>query len=359
MERKPVSNPDLAALGEFQGTIDRNSNFRQQAFEHNLARNVRVVKLLAYLARMRQDGAPMTGAVDCVAAVTQNFSSSQSMTHMGMPVGPTQAAHFLPGQIRISGRPIWEFAPNRATRDQIEFLFAEVEHLPVTFNQADTAAEAKGEGRGLCSALANACTALIRLSSAILPPAGDRVAHRPHLAHVPHPGSPEGSTFDWSSVGLPHPDSPVGRDFVWSSIGLPHPDSPVGRTFEFNTGLRRAAAERSFGIGSVSSSVQKIPRELVQAGYQLWYREAMAAFANAISRKRAKPGIPPLVGDRFEGYTEESITARSTAPSKLWNRDDSLRILEYYREDQEDRNWNWVMVSCQEALREVELNCKD
>ena len=274
MDRKPVSDPKLAALGEFQGTIDRNSNFRQQAIDHNLGRNVRVAKLLGYLALLRQRGASLTGSIECVAAVRQNFSSSKSMTHMGLPTGPTQAAHFLPGQIRIGGRDVWQFTTNPATRGQIEFLFAEVEHLPANFNQADTTAEAKGSNNGLCSALVHACTTVIR--------------------------RPEGQQM----------------------------------------------------------SAGKLPLNLVGAAYEDWHRHAITALNNAVANKSSKPGIPPLVGDPFEGYTPESISARSTASTTLWNREESLRVLQYYLEDQQQRTWPWVVGSCQWALQEVESNFK-
>ncbi len=56
MERKPVSDAKLADLGEFQGIIDRNSNFGQQAVNHNLGRNIRVIKLLGYLGLLRRSG---------------------------------------------------------------------------------------------------------------------------------------------------------------------------------------------------------------------------------------------------------------------------------------------------------------
>src|SRR5262249_32198519 len=108
MNRKRVSDPDRATLGEFQGTIDRNSDFRGQAFNHNLGRNVRVIKVLIYLARMVRDGCLLRGAVDCVAAERQNFSSSRTRTQMGLPAAPSQAAHFLPGQLRIGGQNVWE-----------------------------------------------------------------------------------------------------------------------------------------------------------------------------------------------------------------------------------------------------------
>jgi hypothetical protein len=39
---------------------------------------------------------------------------------------------------------------------------------------------------------------------------------------------------DWrkrrrSAFGLPHPNSPAGRIFDWSSSGIPHPNSPAGQ----------------------------------------------------------------------------------------------------------------------------------
>jgi hypothetical protein len=101
---------------------------------------------------------------------------------------------------RRRGRPIWFTPKDAKTRGQIEFLFAEVEHLPIVFNQADTAAEANGQTGGLCSAL-----------------------------------------------------------------------------------------------------------------------------------------VPPLVGDRFEGYTAESISSRSTASSSLWNRSITANVLAFSLGDQEQR----------------------
>ncbi len=196
------------------------------------------------------------------------------MTHLGMPTGPNQAAHFLPGQIRVGTKEIWQFAKNPVTRGHIEFLFAEVEHLPIPFNQADTAAEAKGQAGGLCSALARACTTLIR-------------------------GNATGQV-------------------------------PPG----------------------------KISSHLLQAAYEDWSRGAISALNDAIAAKTAKPGIPPLEGDPFEGYTLESISARSTASATQWNRDDALRILQYYLEDQRQRTSQWLTARCQGALREVETNFK-
>src|SRR5262249_19042002 len=155
--------------------------------------------------------------------------------------------------ILIGGVEVWQLAPNPATRNQIEFLFAEVDHLPIAFNQADTAAEDKGRSGGLCDALVRACRTL--------------------LGCTPAAGVPQG----------------------------------------------------------------KIPLQCIQAAYEVWNQHAAAALRNAILNKEDKSGIPPLVGDRFAGYTAESIAARSTAAPKLWNRDESLGILRYYLEDQQQR----------------------
>ena len=65
--------------------------------------------------------------------------------------------------------------------------------------------------------------------------------------NVPHPDSPSGRHFDWSSVGLPHPNSPAGRHFDWSSVGLPHPDSPVGRA-DFRHQLNTANLGRKIRV---------------------------------------------------------------------------------------------------------------
>jgi hypothetical protein len=346
MARQRASDAELAALGKFQGTIDRNSNFRQQAFDHNLGRNVRVVKLLAYLAKARQSGSPLVGTVTCVAAIRQNFSSSKEMTHMGLPMGPTEAAHFLPGQVKIGGEDIWKLATDSVARAQMEFLFAEVEHLPAPFNQADTAAEAKGLEGGLCAALAQACTTVIPRSNAHRQPAAERVAQPPHLARVPHPRSRAGMSFNWSSIGLVHPDSPAAMTSYGSAVGLPHPDSPLGQHVDFHAELRKRFENQAANAG-------KSHLQLVKVAFDTWQRGAVAGLQNALDSKEEKPGIPPLVGDRFTGYTEESIHARSTASQTLWNRDEALRILGYYLEDQREWSWNRVVDSCAGALRDI------
>jgi hypothetical protein len=60
-------------------------------------------------------------------------------------------------------------------------------------------------------------------------------SHLRSRLHVPHPDSPSGRTFNWSSIGLPHPDSPAGRSFDWASRGLLHPRSPAGKSVPWQT----------------------------------------------------------------------------------------------------------------------------
>jgi hypothetical protein len=48
------------------------------------------------------------------------------------------------------------------------------------------------------------------------------------LACAPHPNSPAGRFFDWTSVNVPHPGSPAGRYFDWSFCSDAHPFSPAG-----------------------------------------------------------------------------------------------------------------------------------
>lgn len=277
MARQSVSDAELARLGRFQGTIERNANIRQQAFDHNLGRNVRVVKLLAYLGLLRHAGKPLSGTIRCIAAIRQNFSSSQSGTNMGLPTGPRQAAHFMPGQITINGRPMWNYTNDPATRGRIEFLFADVEHLPAVFNQADTVAEAKGQEGGLCSALAGACQKMV---------------------HEPEPG----------------------------------------------------------GVNTITPS--RVPMGLLEKAYEDWHKHAISGLQNALAVKESGETLPPLVGDRFQGYTPESIQARSASKPSVWNREFSADVLKYYLEDQKTRNWSWVRSGCQSALRELEFGFK-
>lgn len=312
MERKQVSSPELAALGKFQGTIERISNFRDQALNHNLGRNARVVKVLTYLAKIIEDGCRLGGEVDCVAAERQNFSSPKTLTNMGFQAAPSQAAHFLPGQIQIFGQNVWELASDYSTRTGLEFLFAEVEHLPVAFNQADSAAERKGEKCGLAAAFAAACAVLIKQSDS---------------QWIGEPRRVPGKLG-----AVPHPHSPAGRMFNWASMGVPHPHSPSALRSDFGDRLLKKSGRH--GNLSVMG--------LVVRGFEVWHSGAEDALKLAATAKRDKPGLPSLEGNPFDGYTPESISRRSTADNRLWNQDDVVRILQYYLEDQQQRTAAWA-----------------
>jgi hypothetical protein len=160
---------------------------------------------------------------------------------------------------------------------RIEFLFAEVEYLPAVFNQADAAAEAKGQAGGLCAALTVAC---------------QKMAHDPAV------------------------------------------------------GGAKAIAPAGVRMG------------LLEKAYEDWHKHAIAGLQNALAIKQGGESLPPLVGDPFEGYTPESIEARSEAEPSVWNREFSADVLKYYLEDQKQRNWAWVRSTCQLALREVESGFK-
>ena len=124
------------------------------ASEHSTFRNDRVVRVLCYIGMLRGFGRiNHLAQVDCIAAQRQHFSSSEGY----------QAAHYLPGQIRINGVFPWSLIKDPRTRLRFESLFAEVEHLPADFNKADSAAEACG----LKDAFAKTCQALIQRTSSL------------------------------------------------------------------------------------------------------------------------------------------------------------------------------------------------
>lgn len=99
----------------------------------------------------------------------------------------------------------------------------------------------------------------------------------------------------------------------------------------------------------------KISLELLQAAYEDCHQDAVWAFGRGAAEKTTKPRISPLAGNPLDGYTAESISPRA---NQHWNRDESLRILQYYIEDQQRRTWQWVMKDCREALIKVEWNFK-
>jgi len=339
MDRPSHSDPGHAQFGQFQGDIDHGSESdRTSASSHNLGRNLRVLKLLAYLGASLQAGMFISEELECVGGPPQHFSSSTSMTHMGLLAPQSQAAHFLPGKIVVgSGKvPVWMFATNPKVRNEIEDLFCQVEHRPVSFNQADTAAEAKGKPEGLCAALVAACNTLFSQLQVSRPLAGHAPTGSPKLAHVPRPG--------WLT----------GTDFELPSQRVPRPNSPAAKISDLLITWR---GQESSGL----TGLKLLPLTVLGNSWSVWHEKALLGFRNAIAKKQDKPGLPPLVGDRFEGYSPESITARSTARNTLHNREASLKILEYYLQDQQRRSWKWIEEDglCKSELELVQANCKE
>lgn len=118
-----------------------------------------------------------------------------------------------------------------------------------------------------------------------------------------------------------------------------------------------AACERMLrdpllGAGK-SADPSRLPMELLEKAYHDWHRHAISALQNAMAVKKSGETLPPLIGDPFEGYTPESIAARSTANPSVWNRELSGDVVKYYLEDQKRRSWVWARTGCRSALTEV------
>ncbi len=134
---RTVPDREAAKAARFnQITVERFVNPMVQALGHSQSRNSRVVQTLCYFSLMRNSGTHtfLNSLVEIEKAARQLFKSP----------GGNQAAHFLPGQIRIETQFPWHFISDRNTGTRLECLFADVENLPADFNKADSAAEDKG-----------------------------------------------------------------------------------------------------------------------------------------------------------------------------------------------------------------------
>lgn len=136
MAQRTVPDTGAASDARFnQLTVERFRTDVHAAIQHSTFRNDRVVRVLCFIGMLRRLGRIRDAArVDCIAAQRQHFRSTSGY----------QAAHYLPGQIRIDGNYPWNLIQDARTRLQFEILFADVEHLPANFNKADSAAEACG-----------------------------------------------------------------------------------------------------------------------------------------------------------------------------------------------------------------------
>ena len=134
---RTVPDRQAARAARFnQLQVTRFVNPVMQALGHSHSRNSRVVQTLCYFSLMRNSGRHnfLNVPVLIEKAARQLFRS---------PDG-NQAAHYLPGQIRIRKDFAWTFISDPATSRRLECLFADVENLPADYNKADSAAEGKG-----------------------------------------------------------------------------------------------------------------------------------------------------------------------------------------------------------------------
>jgi hypothetical protein len=112
-----------------------------KAIGHSASRNERVVQAACFFSLIRST-TPNLGAARVLVEAAQRrlFSSREGY----------EAAHYLPCQLTIQASAgakaelPWNYVPNPNARQRLEYLFADVEHLPAAFNKADSAAEAKG-----------------------------------------------------------------------------------------------------------------------------------------------------------------------------------------------------------------------
>jgi len=154
MARKQVSS-EHTMHAEVGKMIERFQSDLAAARSHSLGRDRRVGQVMCYLSLMRSAGLIVKIAtVTCTGAARQHFSSSRAEGK--------QAAHYLPGQLRINGRYPWEFIVDRRTVHELEGLFGDVEDLPANFNKADSAAEAYRSVEGLKQSFGQSCRVVVQ-----------------------------------------------------------------------------------------------------------------------------------------------------------------------------------------------------
>lgn len=143
---------DHAQVGKI---IERFQSDLAAARSHSLGRDRRVGQVMCYLSLMRSAGLiERYATVTCTKAIRQHFTSSRAQGK--------QAAHYLPGQLRINGRYPWEFIVDWRTAQELEGFFGDVEDLPADFNKADSAAEAYSTVEGIKQSLAQSCKIVVR-----------------------------------------------------------------------------------------------------------------------------------------------------------------------------------------------------
>jgi hypothetical protein len=141
---------DQPALARFnQIDVVRLTNDVSKALGHSNSRNDHVVQVASFFSLIRNTTPNVASAgVVIEAAQRQMFRSPDGY----------QAAHYVPGQIKIQSGLPWSLLPTATARQRLEYLFADVEHLPAAFNKADSAAEEKG----LCETFRRVGEAILR-----------------------------------------------------------------------------------------------------------------------------------------------------------------------------------------------------
>jgi hypothetical protein len=216
---------------------------------HVAGRTERMVKLLAATAAIAA-AAKWPGASKRLQQFNRGHvrCTKAELQAVAYPF-PEQAAHYLPGQIKVGGLPPWEFLNNIPQQDFLRLLFQDTDRLRFTFNQADSAVE----------------------------------------------------------------------------------DGPLG--------MKRLAAQCVKAViqEHASTSAEKPDRRIVHNVYtRLWLPGAKVAVAEALARKRSKPGVPKVT------YVPDSLDPRLIAPSTIrkvseakssqWNVDEVVKILEDYQD---------------------------
>lgn len=133
---------------------------RQQATSHVAGRNSRVIDVLCCLSMMASASKSGAGSgrlagiaravLTCEGAVLQDFKATE----------PDEAAHFLPGQVRVNGLCPWDYLSRGQSRIFLMKRFAAVEIRDEYFNAADSAAERGPDG--LKEVFAEACRTVIQ-----------------------------------------------------------------------------------------------------------------------------------------------------------------------------------------------------
>jgi hypothetical protein len=140
MSREVPKGDGPAAARFNQLEVIRFSSEVKSALGHSASRNEKVAQVLCFFSLIRSTTPTLDASRVLIEKAQYNMFSS--------PDG-YQAAHYLPCQLRIVERAAearlpWDYVPKPTARQALQNLFAEVEHLPVAFNKADSAAEEKG-----------------------------------------------------------------------------------------------------------------------------------------------------------------------------------------------------------------------